>query len=238
MSYLYYLLGFLPSIIWLLWYLRKDVHPEPNRMILKIFFLGMAGAIFALFLQMGFQGVNAFLMSFSKINFFLNIIIIFIGGALIEEYVKYFVVKGFVFRSSELDEPSDLMIYMLISALGFAALENILLLLSKAATLQLPGALGIAALRFLTATFLHALLSALLGYFIAISFFQGKKRFFWLGLSLVTVLHTLYNFSIMRIEGLEKFILPVIILVGLIPVVSLSFKKLKRLKGVCVIKLS
>lgn len=235
MSYLYYLLGFLPSIIWLLYYLRKDVHPESNRMILKIFFLGMAGAVFAFFLEKVFQKANDFLVPFGDVNFFLNILI---GGALIEEYVKYLVVKGFVLRDSALDEPTDLMIYMIISALGFAALENILLLLSQSPALKISGALGIAASRFLTATFLHALVSAMFGYFLAISFCRAKKRFFWIGLGLATVLHCLYNFSIMKIAGLEKFIIPVIILLGLALVVSLSFKKLKRLKGTCRIKLT
>jgi len=36
--------GLAPSIIWLLFFLRKDVHPESNRMIILVFLLGMAVA--------------------------------------------------------------------------------------------------------------------------------------------------------------------------------------------------
>src|SRR4030043_794785 len=39
--FLYVLLGFLPSLIWLLFYLRKDSHPEPKNQIIQIFVWGM-----------------------------------------------------------------------------------------------------------------------------------------------------------------------------------------------------
>ena len=34
---LYVIFGVLPSLAWLSYYLRKDVHPEPKRMVLAIF---------------------------------------------------------------------------------------------------------------------------------------------------------------------------------------------------------
>ncbi len=50
---LYIFLGILPSIIWLLYYLKKDTHPEPRLMILKIFFWGMLSALPAIFIEKG-----------------------------------------------------------------------------------------------------------------------------------------------------------------------------------------
>ena len=41
------LLGFTPSLIWLSFYLKKDVHPEPKRMVIKVFILGMGSAFLA-----------------------------------------------------------------------------------------------------------------------------------------------------------------------------------------------
>jgi len=226
MLYLLYLLGFLPSIIWLLFYLRKDVHPESNQAILKVFFYGMLIAFAAIFLEIGFKKISSNLLLY-----------LFVGGALVEEYLKYLVVKLEVLRSSELDEPIDIMLYMIIAGLGFAALENILILINYHPFLQLPKTLEIIILRFLTATFLHALCSGIVGYFLAISFFNLKKqkKFLLMGLGIAIVLHGFYNLSIIKIDDWKKFIFPVIILIliGAAWFVSLGFKKLKRLKSIC-----
>ena len=227
MTYFLYLFGFLPSIIWLLFYLRKDVHPESNRAVLKIFFYGMLIAFAAIFLEIGFKKISSNLLLY-----------IFIGGAMVEECLKYLVIKFKVLRSSELDEPVDIILYMIIAGLGFAALENILILINYHPFLELPKTLEIITLRFLTATFLHALCSGVVGYFLAISFFniRKQKKLLLTGLGIATILHGLYNLSIIKIDGWEKFILPIIILMGTALFVSVGFKKLKRLKSICIIK--
>jgi len=194
---------------------------------LKVFFYGMLIAFAAIFLEIGFKKISSNLLLY-----------LFVGGALVEEYLKYLVVKLEVLRSSELDEPIDIMLYMIIAGLGFAALENILILINYHPFLQLPKTLEIIILRFLTATFLHALCSGIVGYFLAISFFNLKKqkKFLLMGLGIAIVLHGSYNLSIIKIDDWKKFISPVIILIILIGAawfVSLGFKKLKRLKGIC-----
>lgn len=244
MKYLFYItFGLLPSIIWLLFYLRKDSHPEPNRMILKIFLAGAGAAALAAFLEMGFFEISRFAAQFIGPGA-INIINIFIGVALIEETLKYAVVKIGVLKSPEFDEPVDAMLYMIIAALGFAALENILILWLHQKPFALSQTMTWAAARFLGATFLHALSSAVAGYFLAISFFSQtaalKKRRYgrieirpyltFAGLGIAALLHGLYNFSIMLIEGAQRFIIPAVILLGLTLFVSLGFRKLKKLK--------
>lgn len=234
MTTLLYLLGFLPSFIWLLFYLRKDAHPESNWMVVKIFFFGMLSALLAIYLEKGFQKGEHLLVAAAAGT---SITSIFVGGALIEEYVKYFMVKVGGLRNRELDEPCDVMIYMIIAALGFAALENILVLNNFHPTLTVGSAIEIMTWRFISATFLHALCSGLLGYFVALSFLHTKRRAFYLifGIIISTVLHGMYNWSIMTVEGNKKLLLPVIILIVLGCFVSYGFKKLKRLKGKCLI---
>ncbi len=218
-------LAFLPSIVWLLFYLRKDSHPESNRMILKVFIFGMLVAVPAIFIQLGFFDLSL-----------PTLVNIFIGVALVEESLKYLVVRLKVLRSSALDEPLDIMLYMIIAALGFAALENILKFLSPDIfDLGLTETLMVATFIFITSTFLHALASATLGYFLALSFFEPKKRFvfFAAGLSLAAFLHGLYNFAIMNIEKNINFaILIVMILAGLAILVSFGFKRLKKMPSV------
>lgn len=233
MSYLIYILfGLAPSIIWLLFYLRKDVHPESNPMIIKIFFYGMLSALPAIFLEIG-----AF-EAFAKLNLpliYLTILNTFIGVALIEEMIKFLVVKEKVLSSAEFDEPIDAMLYMIIAALGFAASENILILFDLDSQLFLPQVLAISVLRFLSATFLHALCSGLVGYFLALSLFETRKRLklISLGLLISVALHGLYNFSIMEIEGSLKFLIPLIILISLAIFLTFGFKRLQKMKSVC-----
>ncbi len=224
--------GTLPSIIWLLFYLRKDVHPESNLMVIKIFVWGMLSALPAIFLEMGISQV------FADLNLLLTYLVFFnafLGTALIEEMLKFLVVKEKVLSNAEFDEPIDAMLYMIIAALGFAASENILILLSSGSKIFLPQTLEISVLRFWGATFLHALCSGLVGYFLALSLFETKKRLklISLGLLISITLHGLYNFSIMEIESGLKFLIPLVILISLSIFLIFSFKRLPKIKSIC-----
>jgi len=224
MIYILYVFGLLPSFIWLLFYLRKDVHPESNKQVLEVFLYGMIAAFCAIFIETMFKEVLA-----PK-----SILYIFIGGALVEEYLKYFVVRFEILKNPELDEPFDVMLYMIISALGFAALENILILSKYHPILELSNTLNITTWRFLTATFLHTLCSGILGYFLALSFFnlKNRKKIFLVGLFLASVLHGLYNLFIIKGDGWTSILfLPITAIFILI-----CCKKLKKLKGICIIK--
>jgi len=232
----YALGGILPSVIWLLFYLREDAHPESNSEIVKVFLYGMLAALVAIFLELWGKKIFLSIPNISSASF--NIVQVFIGGALIEEYMKYLVIKLEVLRNPELDEPLDIMLYMIISALGFAASENILLMFAQQYySIPLGQLVEIVGLRFLTATFLHALCSGILGYFLAMSFYKLKfqKRTFFAGLGIASILHGLYNLSIMDIARAKNIILPFAILVAMAIIVSFLFKKLKKMKGVCLI---
>ena len=239
MSYpIYIIFGILPSFIWLLFYLRKDVHPESNRMVLKIFFYGMLVALPAILLEMGILGEIkklpvVFTQNFSPI--LLSFLNTFIAVALIEEFLKYLVVREKVFNHPELDEPLDVMLYMIISALGFAAAENILILFSLGPTFLFGQTLSISIFRFLGATFLHALSSGLFGYFLALSFFETKKRgrFIITGLGIATLLHGFYNFSIIELERNLALLIQIIILISLAIFVTFGFKRLRNIKSLC-----
>ena len=227
--------GVLPSFIWLLFYLRKDVHPESNRMILKIFFYGMLAAFPAILLEMGFSEA---LTRYNVSPLLTSILGAFIGVALVEEGLKYLIVKEKVLKNSEFDEPVDTMLYMIIAALGFAALENILIMFSLGPNFLFRDIFVTSSFRFLGATFLHTLCSATVGFFLALSFFEVRYRekLLSLGLLIAVLLHGLYNFSIMELEGKLVFSIPILILIGLAIFVTFGFKKLKKLKSICKIK--
>ena len=222
---LYIVFGTLPSLIWLNFYLRRDVKPEPKLMILKIFCYGMLATLPAIFFETAIFG------ELSKLNFSptpVTILNIFLGVALVEEFLKFLVVKEKVLRNPEFDEPIDAMIYMIISALGFAAGENILILVPLKYTL-FSEIFGVSLLRFLGATFLHALCAAIIGFFIGLSFFEEKRRgkLIFFGLTLAILLHGFYNFYIMKGEGSLKLLVPLLLLLIAAIFVSFGFKKLK-----------
>jgi RsiW-degrading membrane proteinase PrsW (M82 family) len=90
-------------------------------------------------------------------------------------------------------------------------------------------------IRFIGATFLHTLCSAIVGYAIAISLCDEKNRRLEAisGIVLAVVLHGVYDFSIIALEGSFKIIIPITILIILAIFTSLGFEKLKKLKSVC-----
>jgi len=224
--------GVIPSIIWLLVFLRKDVHPESNGMIIKVFLWGALAAIPTVLIEMGAAKLLD-LLSVFFLPALIDILKIFIGVALIEEFLKYLAMRGKALRDQEFDEPTDAVLYMIIVGLGFAAIENVLALLPFVNNFS--GALTVNIFRFVGAIFLHALCSGTIGYFMALSFYETKKRsrLFAIGLVSATFLHGLFNFSIMNMQGIFQIGIPIIILICLGSFVFSRFRKLKKMASVC-----
>lgn len=224
---LYLLFGVLPSFIWLFYYLKKDVHPEPKLLVLKVFFYGMLATLPAFFIELGFQEVMRDFNLPLKIS---EIISAFLGVAFVEESLKYLVVRGKVFGHPEFNESIDAMLYMIIAALGFAATENILILFKVGSQLLLSQTLLVLIIRFLGATFLHALTSGMVGFWIAFSFLKYQRerlREISISLLFATFLHGLFNLFI--IKGDKTILVPISVLLFLGVYVTLGLKRLKKL---------
>src|SRR3989338_10731946 len=190
-------LGLAPSLVWLSFYLKKDCHPEPKALLAKAFLMGIIISPLAILLQLGFsEGVRYFfdivpdLLQQGTPAFFL-------WSSFVEEFLKFFAIYLIVIRSPDFDEPIDAMIYMITAALGFAAIENVLVMFGL-----ISGGVGTAlntlALRFIGATLLHALASGLIGYFLAMSWFfrEHKKKLLVFGLAIATLFHAAFNMLI------------------------------------------
>ena len=233
---IYIIFGLLPSLTWLFYYLSKDMHPEPKKMILKIFLWGAFITIPVFFVQMG---LGSLLQSFNLDATTTNILYWFLVIGFSEEFFKYLVFKVKVTNSYHLDEPLDVMLYMVVAALGFAAIENILYLFAPSAQMSLSQVIDrtmiVALIRFIGSTFLHTLCSAVIGYAMATSFYKNKKRgiTILLGILVAIFFHGLYDFSLMTADGYMKIIIPITIIITLAIIVFSGFNKLKTLKGVC-----
>lgn len=175
------LLGMFPAVFWLIFFLfedRKD--PEPRSLIAGIFLAGSLSALTAAVLQLLIQNSVFPLLFIQELS--IAYLLVF---AFIEELVKFFAAYIVIYNNRSFDEPVDGMIYMITSAMGFAALENIVFLMSPNGT-QFETMI----FRFVGATLLHALASGLVGYY-------WVKRKSIVGLLIGTLLHLTFNVLIL-----------------------------------------
>lgn len=220
-------MGLLPSLFWLAYYLRKDCHPEPKTLLTKTFLMGIIVSPLAILLQLGFVQLGQI---FSTAIFSQSSSSFFMWAALVEEIIKYSAVALIVLRDPAFDEPVDAMVYMITAALGFAAIENILVMF-RIIPDGANAALSIWALRSTGATILHALSSALLGYFLAMSwFFQDhKKKLVIVGISMATLFHTTFNIFLSVFENrLTGLLYSTSLLVIMAFLISILFDKIRE----------
>lgn len=233
--------GLLPAIVWLWFWLKEDYeNPEPKRIIARSFIAGGI-AVFAVFILDRYllkllstdisvlDQVRNLAVDFSNpkqaLSVFLGSAGLFAGLAFVEETMKYVAAHISAFKNRSFDEPLDGMVYMVTAAIGFAAVENTLFLFN---TLYTNGSGSFffmtGNLRFLGATILHIVCSAIVGAAVAYSYYSKwwKKLLYILsGIFTATVLHMLFNFFIIINDG--KNIFKILFILWIIAVVVIIF---------------
>jgi len=189
-------LGFFPAVAWLIFFSLEDrIHPEPKKMILKVFIVGIVSAIAAAAIQLILQDT-----AFKVLEIGSTDKISFIILAFIEELVKFIAVYVIVKGSKYVDEPVDFMIYMITGALGFAAIENSLFLYEKGSEIVLE----IMVLRAVGATLLHALASGFVG------FYWARNKIV-LGLIIASILHAGFNYLVLQFNSTPVYATAILI---------------------------
>ncbi|MFP4539663.1 MAG: PrsW family glutamic-type intramembrane protease [Candidatus Paceibacterota bacterium] len=199
--------GFIPALIWMWFWLREDKHPEPWQYITLVFIMGIVMVPIVIPFQV------AVLKYYHLLPFVLPIFIYFLWAAL-EEVFKYAAAYFAALKSPVNDEPVDPIIYMIVAALGFAALENTLFLVDPISNKLVVDSVVIANLRFVGATLLHIVTSATVGIFLAFSFYKTKKEkitYLILGLILATLLHFVFNLAILSSSNVGGIIVALFI---------------------------
>lgn len=215
--------GILPTIIWLLFWLREDArHPEPRGLIITTFFAGAFSVVLVLPLE---QTAAIYLKTTAGFT-------IILVWAFIEEIMKYFAAWITDFGSKEFDEPIDAMIYLITVALGFAATENTLFILKDVMEHGTRIALLTTSMRAIGATLLHVAASASLGGMLALAFYKKSKfvKFLYtvLGILTATLLHTAFNHFIMDKDGQNTLVVFGVLWLVIIGIILL-FEKIKTL---------
>jgi RsiW-degrading membrane proteinase PrsW (M82 family) len=183
-----------PSLLLILYFYSQDRFPEPRRVLLTTFFLGVlatipAGLVEALVMGQVRPGPE-------MPNLMAGLSLAATAGVT-EEFFKWLVVVLYCARNKEFDEPMDGIVYGAVASLGFATLENYLYVQMSPDQWVLTTALA----RAFTAVPCHAFLGAIMGYHVGQAWFGKGPRGLHLLLSLVlpAVLHTLYDFPLMML---------------------------------------
>jgi len=169
----------------LLWFIvRKDRYErEPFRMLLSTFTFGALSIIPALILEVG-------LSSFvpepeNPLSDIAGLVLHYlIAIAVVEESCKLLAATP-AYRSQAFNEPMDGVVYATAASLGFAAVENVLYVLSGGwlvallrASLSVPG---------------HAFFGATMGYYLGLSKFSRRVRLKIHALLVPVLFHTVYD---------------------------------------------
>ena len=215
-----FLAGVIPAILWLVFWLREDKKKqEPKALITMIFIMGMISVVFVIPIEQFIQTHIA--------NHNLELIL----WASAEELIKYFAVMLILYRSNYIDEPIDWPIYLITVALGFAALENMLFLIEPFNLGNSIVGLLTGQLRFLGSTLLHAVATGTIGIAMGLSFYmsaQKKNLYAFLGIIVAILLHTVFNFFIMKNNG-GDFMKVFAFLWVVTIIIMLLFEKLRKM---------
>jgi RsiW-degrading membrane proteinase PrsW (M82 family) len=225
--------GIIPSVIWLLFWLREDEHPEPKRIVALSF---ISGGVCVL-LTLPLQYIVYFFIDHGKslaetvaFNFYLGVFVIVIF-ALVEECFKYLASHWSILQKKEIDEPMDWVIYLISSALGFSAVENVLFLISPILHSNLNSSIATGNFRFIGATVLHTVCSSIIGIFLAFAFYKSKKIKNFariIGISTAVALHSLFNLFIIKFDKSILLILASVWIIAIVIIILLE--KIKKIQ--------
>lgn len=241
--------GALPTLVWLFFWLKQDhERPEPKKMILIAFIGGMISVVLAMWLEKiaftewttklltidSLQTPLAWLKNYALQNniAFDRVLLVSFFAPIIEEGAKFLMAIILVLKSKENDEPLDPIVYMITVALGFAAIENTLFLIDPFVKNELINGIMTGNMRFIGATVLHTMSSAMIGMFIGFNFFDTKiKKFFWTvgGLAAAIIVHMTFNFFMIN-AGANSGFLTLQSLWIIVIVILLLFEKIKKLR--------
>lgn len=180
---IYIVLAGLPSFLLLRYFYKRDnLKAEPKGQVIKVFIFGCLTIIPAIVFE---RLIILFKPTLSpEWDAFFQA---FVVAALVEEGIKFLLIRSIMFRMSAFDEVTDGIVYTIAAGLGFAFFENI------AYGLQNYGNIWVLLLRAVTAVPLHCLASGLMGYFLGLAW-KDRRKSGLAGLILAIIVHGLYDF--------------------------------------------
>lgn len=185
------------------WFDRHD--REPLRMLLKIFIMGVIYVIPTLVVENLLSYFNVYAGIFG-VGY-----TAFIVAGLTEEFMKRRVVLKHVYLNPVFDEKLDGIVYCVMSALGFATIENIMYVVFK-----FPDVESVGLYRAFLSVPAHMLFAITMGYYLSLAKFsstpQQSRYFFNKSLTVPVMLHGTFDFILMSgIDLLMLLFIPFVI---------------------------
>lgn len=186
-----FVLALIPVIGLILFIYFKDKgEKEPFGFLISLFFLGMATTISAVILEAIGEGILGAAFSYETVGS--SLIRAFFVVAPAEELGKYLILRLRTWKSRHFDYSYDAIVYSVFISLGFAALENVLYVISSG--------IGTALMRMFTAVPGHACFAVMMGFFYSKAKYasvtgnKGKCRLFKALAMLIPILtHGIYD---------------------------------------------
>ena len=183
------ILAILPPVLIAYYVYQQDkFEREPKSLIVKSFLFGCISVVPILILELIFNE-----------NLFSSLFVyMFCGVALVEEGMKYFFLKKYLFKNPEFNEPLDGIVYAVMVSLGFATVENIAYVIGA----QEQGTF-VAVLRMFSAIPLHAACGVIMGYFVGMAKFnkENYNSLLLKGVLIATLVHAIYNYFLFLGQG-------------------------------------
>lgn len=219
-----FLLALLPAGLFLwMWYLRRHDRPVPGQMVALAFGIGLALVIPAFWLEDMARDVwrlvspgtahyfeGAVLPLLSPVDILLPALATFLVVALVEEGLRYVVLRFWVRRSRAVDQVFDGMVLGVAVGIGFATLENTVYFLNLFQQGNFDTLVFVFFLRFLISTLAHISFGGLMGALIARGVFElyRPRAYFRLAFGLPWLLHGLYDLLL----GIDQSLYAVLVL--------------------------
>jgi len=147
-------------------YYSDKWEPEPVKLVISIFGLGILATWPAIIYEQAFEeifGLHGVIQDSSSFSIWEIAFTAFIGVALAEELSKFLILRYSAYENREFNEPFDGVVYGCMVGCGFGAFENLFYVF------QMGYSVGV--MRMFTAVPFHAFNGILLGYF------MGKAKF-------------------------------------------------------------
>jgi len=201
---------------------KRDKFPEPPKIVLITFLLGIATTFPIGILIIAVEGfLETLNLGIEGSNFYMS----FIRAAFLEEMMKFFVIIFYCLHLDDFDEPMDALVYGVAASLGFAVIENWEYVLGASKD-GLEVAKNVALIRSFTAVPLHALAGVFMGFFLMDAVFQKHNRKFFLFLSLFfpVCLHGLYDLILFS-KSISDFYIYILLIIFLIRAIFIFRKE-------------
>jgi RsiW-degrading membrane proteinase PrsW (M82 family) len=189
------------SCIWIWLWLREDrENPEPISRIIIAFIGGFIAVLLS---------IIGGLLTYHYIN--PETVLALYITAFTEEALKFLMAGVTSLRTKFVDEPIDIIIYCVITAIGFATFENALFLLPSLSEELHNEAFYVSITRFIGPTLLHISSTGIIGILLAWQMFRSKPitpLIIGIGIFGATLFHFLYN--VILINYSHTTVIPII----------------------------